>query len=118
VATELVIAVPALLLMVLVILQFTVYAHARHIAQAIAAQALATARVDGGTPTAAQTAGQQMAAQLGPTLAHTSVDVQRGADRARVTVSGTAPAVLPGLALPVTVRDEGPIERVVAGTGG
>jgi Flp pilus assembly protein TadG len=114
VASELVIAVPALLFMVLIILQFAVYAHARHIAQAVAAQSLATARVEGGTAAAGRVAGQQLAAQLGPTLAHPVIDVQRAVDRVAVTVTGTAPTVLPGLALPVTARDDGPTERLVA----
>ena len=113
VAAELVIAVPALLLMVTAIVQFAVYAHARHIAQAVAAQALTAARVQGANATAGEVAAKDLLAQLGPSLTDTAVDVQRSNDRVTVTVTGSVTAVLPGLVLPITVRDDGPVERVV-----
>ena len=115
-ATELVIAVPALLLMMLTVVQFAVYAHARHIAQAVAAQALAAARVDGGTAAAGETAGRQLLSQLGSALTQPTVTVRRGPARVAVTVTGSAAHVLPGSALPVTVQDDGPVERLVPAT--
>jgi Flp pilus assembly protein TadG len=116
VSAEVVIAVPALLVMVLAVVQFAVVAHARHIAQAVAAHALATARVDGGTAAAGRSAAEQLAAQLGPTLVDPVVDVVRGPERVTVTVTGTAQTVLPPLALTVTVTDDGPVERPLPAT--
>lgn len=117
VATELLLAVPALLLMVLAVVQFAVYAHARNIAQTVAAQAVAAARVDGGTAGAGRAAAQQLLAQLGPTLRRPVVDVQRGPARVTVTVAGSVDPLLPGLDLPITVRDDGPVEHLSPVTG-
>lgn len=111
--TELVIAVPALLLMVLTVVQFAVYEHARHIAQAVAAHAVTTARVQGGTTAAGQAAGRQLLTQLGPTLTGATIDVRRGTDRVTVTVTGHAETVLPGMHLPITVTSDGPIEHLL-----
>jgi Flp pilus assembly protein TadG len=113
-AAELVIAVPALLTMVLLIVQFAVYEHARHIAQAVAAQALTAARISDGTATAGQAAGAGLALQLGPSLTGMVLDVQRSPDRVIVTVNGQAEQVLPWVTLPITVRDEGPVETLPA----
>src|SRR4051794_21902947 len=49
VTVELVIATPLLLLMLLAIVQFALWSHATHIAQAAASQGLAAARVQNGT---------------------------------------------------------------------
>ncbi|HEY3709387.1 MAG TPA: TadE/TadG family type IV pilus assembly protein, partial [Amycolatopsis sp.] len=49
VTVELVIATPLLLLALLAIIQFAVWSHATHVAQAAASQALATARTQDGT---------------------------------------------------------------------
>ena len=47
VTPELALTVPALLLLILLIAQFAIWAHATHIAQAAASQALSAARVQG-----------------------------------------------------------------------
>jgi len=114
VSAELVIAVPALMVMVLTIVQFAVYAHAQHVAQAVAAHALADARADGAIAADARASAEQLAAQLGPGLAHPSVAVDRGADVVTVTVTGTAPTVLPPFTFTVSVTDTGPVERFPA----
>jgi Flp pilus assembly protein TadG len=111
---ELVIAVPALLLMVLTVVQFAVAAHARHVAQAVAAHAVDTTRRQGGTSAAGHRAGDALLAQLGPTLTAASIDVHRGPDRATATVTGYAETVVPGLRLRIRATSSGPVERLVA----
>lgn len=110
--TELVVAVPLLLLMLLATVQGGVWMHATHIAQAGAAQALAAARTDDGTVAAGQAQARSVLGQLGDgVLVDARVSVARGADRVRVEIHGTAASVLPGIRLPVTVAAEGPLEK-------
>ena len=116
--TELLIAVPALLLMTLGIVQVAVYEHAQHIAQAVAAQAVSAARLQDGSASAGQAAGQRLLDQLGPCLGGVTITVRRGTQRVSVTVVGHAESVLPGLAPPVRVTGDGPVERLPVGAAG
>lgn len=117
-AVELVVATPLLLLMVMGIVQFALWSHAEHVAQAAASQALAVARVDGGTATAGVRQARQLLDDLarGP-LENPDVDVTRSATAVRVRISGTATAVVPFLYLPVRAEAAGPVEAFRAGAG-
>lgn len=109
--TELVIVMPVLLTMVMVIAQWTLWAHATHIAQAAASEALSAARVHGGTVAAGQAQAQHVLDQLGRgPLSGPQVSVTRDAHRAAVTITGTATSVLPFLRLPVHAEAAGPVE--------
>lgn len=114
VSAELVIATPVLLLMLLAIVQFALWSHATHVAQAAASHGLAAARVQGSTAAAGSAAAQQMLDELasGP-LTETSVHVERTATSAAVRISGTATSVIPFLHMPVHAEAEGPTERFV-----
>ncbi|MFD2486735.1 TadE/TadG family type IV pilus assembly protein [Amycolatopsis albidoflavus] len=114
---ELVVATPLLLLTLLAIIQFAVWSHATHVAQAAASQALATARAQHGTAAAGRAAGQRLLADLaaGP-LRDPGLAVSRGADSASASVRGEAAAVLPGVHLPVHAEAAGPVERFVPDT--
>lgn len=114
VSAELVIATPLLLLILLAIVQFALWSHATHIAQAAAAQGLAVARAQHGTAAAGTASAQQLLDQLaqGP-LTGTNVVAERGAESASVRVSGTATSVFPFLSLPVHAEAAGPVERFV-----
>ena len=111
VGVQVVIATPALLLVLLMIVQFALWAHATHVAQAAAAQGLAASRVVGGTAAAGSASAQQLLGQLdsGP-LTHTSVSSVRDARSATITITGEANAVLPFLHLPVRAQSTGPVE--------
>ncbi|MEC3978887.1 TadE family protein [Amycolatopsis sp. H20-H5] len=114
VSVELAIATPLLLLTLLAIIQFALWSHATHVAQAAASQGLATARAQGGTAAAGSASAQQMLEQLarGPlTGAHVSAD--RSATSASVRITGTATSVIPFLSLPVHAEASGPAERFV-----
>jgi cbb3-type cytochrome oxidase subunit 3 len=109
-----VIATPLLLLILLAIVQFALWSHATHIAQAAASQGLAVARAQNGTAAAGTASAQQLLDQLaqGP-LTGTSVASERSAESASVRVSGTATSVVPFLSLPVHAEAAGPVERFV-----
>ncbi|MDX3192917.1 TadE/TadG family type IV pilus assembly protein [Streptomyces sp. MN03-5084-2B] len=109
---ELVIATPLLLLALLTIIQFALWSHATHVAQAAASQALAAARVQDGSTSAGHAAGQQLLDELaaGP-LRDPHIDVTRTATSAAVSIHGEAIAVLPGVHLPVHAEAAGPLER-------
>ena len=106
-----VIATPLLLLLLLMIVQFALWAHATHVAQAAAAQGLAASRVVGGTAAAGSASAQQLLGELdnGP-LTHASVSSVRDARTATITITGEASPVLPFLHLPVRAHSTGPLE--------
>lgn len=111
---ELVIATPVLLLLILLITQFALYMHATHIAQAAASQALSAARVQGGSTAAGSAEAQRVLSQLGRgPLQGSSVNVQRGATQASVTINGTVTNVLPFVTVAVHAEAVGPVEKFV-----
>lgn len=113
---ELVIATPLLLLLILLIVQFALYMHATHIAQAAASQALSAARVSSGSTTAGTTEANRVLSPLGNgPLRASSVDVQRTATQASVTITGTVTSVVPLLTLTVHAEAVGPVERWTGG---
>ena len=114
VSAELVIATPLLLLVLLAIVQFALWSHATHIAQAAASQGLATARSQNGTAAAGTASAQQLLGQLaGGPLRSAAVSTDRGPAAAAVRISGTATSVVPFLTLPVHAEAAGPVERFV-----
>ncbi len=118
-AAELVIAVPLLMLLILLIVQFAIWAHASSVAQATAEESLAAARVQGGSAAAGQQRAAQVLGQTGSAvLISPRVSVTRAAATATVQITGTAEEVLPvpGMALPVHITVTGPVERFVPAT--
>lgn len=119
VTAELVIVTPLLLLMLLAIVQFALWSHATHIAQAAASQGLAAARVQGGTAATGTAGAQQVLDQLaGGPLRGAAVTSDRDADSASVRISGTATPVIPFLSLPVHAEAAGPVERFIPDLSG
>ncbi|WP_255375617.1 TadE/TadG family type IV pilus assembly protein [Saccharomonospora sp. CUA-673] len=111
---ELVVAVPALLLLLLVIAQFAIWAHASHVAQTAASQALSSTRVQGATNTDGRQHARAVLAQLGGGPLHSAhVAVSRDAEQSSVEVAGYAARVIPFLDLRVSARAVGPNERFV-----
>lgn len=100
--------------MLLAIVQFALWSHATHIAQAAASQGLAVARSQNGTAAAGTSSARQLLDQLasGP-LTGSTVASDRNAAWASVRVSGTATPVVPFLSLPVRAEAVGPVERFV-----
>lgn len=111
-SVEMVLVFPLVLLALLLIAQLSLWAHARHIAEAAADQALTATRVRDGTPADGQRAAGQLLGQLGPgPLRDTRVVITRGPTRSTVDVTGQASSIAPFLALPVRAHVVGPTER-------
>ena len=114
--------IPLVMLLVLLIVQFAVWQHALHVAQAAAEQGLAAARVQDGTAADGHAAAEAVLDQIGRgPLVDPAVGVDRGATQVSVTVDATAESVVPGLRLPVHARAVGasePATPSAAGAGG
>jgi len=116
VTVEFAIAAPLMLFLLMLIVQFALWAHATHIAQAAANAGVQATRVHGGTIAAGEAQTQAVLDQMsGSTLADPTVTVSRTPTAATVTVDGTATAVLPGLSLPVHATVTAPRELVPGG---
>jgi Flp pilus assembly protein TadG len=109
---NLVVAFPALLLLLLLTVQGALIAHARNIAQAAAQEGLRDARLYGGSQAAGQRTAEAFLTQTaGDLLTYRSVTTNRTATRARVEVQGRALSLVPGVHPVVTGHAEGPVER-------
>ncbi|MDN5751208.1 MAG: pilus assembly protein [Pseudonocardia sp.] len=109
---ELAVATPLLLLMLMLIVQFALWSHASHVAQAAAAQGLGAARMRGGTGADGTREARELLAQLaGGPLGDPLVETTRDATSVTVTVRGTVTPVVPFLVLPVRAVAVGPVER-------
>lgn len=114
VAAELVVATPLLLLLILAVVQFALWQHASHVADVIAQQGLAAARVQGGSPAAGRSEADAVYTQLGQGLiVHPTVTATEDATTDRVVVTGHVTSVIPFLSLPVRAVAVGPHERFV-----
>jgi Flp pilus assembly protein TadG len=111
--TELVLLMPVVLLLVLLIVQFGLWLHARQVATAAAQEGLVAAQVETGTAGAGHDRALAFLTEAGG-LREVRVDAARDLTTARVVVTGTTPAVIPGTALGVSGVAEGPVEQWVA----
>jgi Flp pilus assembly protein TadG len=113
VSAELAIATPLLLLILLGVVQFALWSHATHVAQAAAAQGLAATRVQGGTAGAGRDRAQQFLRQLDSgSLTDIAVHATRSLEQATVDIDGAASSVVPFLELRVHAEAAGAVERV------
>jgi Flp pilus assembly protein TadG len=111
--TELVLLMPVVLLLVLLIVQFGLWLHARQVATAAAQEGLVAAQVETGTAAAGHDRAVAFLTRAGG-LREVRVDAARDLTTARVVVTGTTPAVIPGTAFGVSGVAVGPVERWVA----
>lgn len=114
VTTELVIATPVLLLLIMAVVQFALWQHAVHIAEAAAQEGCSAARVQNGTNAAGEREAQHIISVIGgPLVVGPAVNVSRTAVAVTVQVSGSAEQVVPVLQLPITATCSAPIEPVL-----
>ena len=105
---------PALLVTVMLIVQFALYLHAQSIAEAAAQDGAAAARRADGSVSSGRAAVHRSLGATGPRmLSGRSVSVARTATVARVSVTGRVLALVPGISLRVHETAEGPVERFV-----
>ncbi|MGH3997972.1 MAG: TadE/TadG family type IV pilus assembly protein [Pseudonocardiaceae bacterium] len=111
---ETVILAPVLLFMLMAIVQFGLYFHARNIAEQSAQEGAAVARRFDGTAAAGRSKTLEFLGSLGSdTLRGRSVQANRTPETATVTVSGTVISLVPWLDLRVEESATGPVERYV-----
>ncbi|WP_194896872.1 TadE/TadG family type IV pilus assembly protein [Catenulispora pinisilvae] len=111
VTLELVLAFPLVLLLILLVAQFTMFYFGSEAAHTAASQAVAVARAQDATSGTGQTQGQQILDQVaGGTLPQRSITVARGAAEATADVTGTVQSLIPGFHLHVSAHASAPIE--------
>lgn len=110
--TQLVLVTPAVLLFLLLVVQFALAWHAQHIAQTAASHALADTRArDGTTARGADTARRTLRGTGGRVLRAPHIEVTRDATSATVEIRVGVMPVIPGLHLAVEGHAAGPVER-------
>jgi Flp pilus assembly protein TadG len=113
--TETVIVVPALILLIMVVIQFGLWYHAQHVVQAAAQEGARAARAEGATANDGLERAMAFVAQVGgDSVNGAEVTSDRSADGVTVRVTGTAPAVVPGLRLGVRAAAVSPLEEFTA----
>ena len=112
VTTEVVLLTPVLLFLVMLVVQFGLWLHAQHVAQAAADEGLRDARVAsvpiGDAETRAAAFLDQAASSV---IEGRNVAIERDDETARVIVTGHAPAVVPGFELGIRAVAAAPVER-------
>lgn len=111
--TELVLLMPVVLLLVMIVVQFGLWMHARQVVLSAAQEALSVAQQLDATSDAGHSRAEEFLAQAGG-VRDAAVVVDRELTTATASVTGTTPAVVPGLSLGVSAVVEGPVERFVS----
>lgn len=109
---EAVLAVPVLLLLIMTVIQFGLFYHASHTAEAAVQEGVRAARVEGGTAADGRDRAERFMHDAAPTLVNgVRVDAVRDTEVARVEVRGSVRAIVPGLHLSIHAEAESPVER-------
>jgi Flp pilus assembly protein TadG len=111
---QFVIVFPALLLCVMMTIDFGIWMHTRHLVQSAADDGLARAQQLGGTADDGKNESQAQLAYLGGSmLTGSTVTATRDATTASVRIDATAISVVPFFSLPIHETVSGPVERFV-----
>ncbi|MDA8356557.1 MAG: pilus assembly protein [Actinomycetota bacterium] len=111
VAAELVIATPLLLLLIMGVIQFALWEHAVHVADAVAQQGVSVGRLQGEPAEAGETEARSVLDQLGPSvLTGTTITATKTTEMTTVTVTGHAESILGVFSLPVSATASGASE--------
>lgn len=104
--------IPVIMLLLVVFIQLALWAHAAQVAQLAASEGDRAARSFGESPAAGVTQAQAILTGAGSDLAssHAVIVVLPG-DEARITVTGSATSLLPGISLPVSAVEIGPVQE-------
>ena len=109
---ELAVVTPLLLVLVLASVHVGLWFHAHQIVTAAAQEAARAARAELATDADGYQKAEQMLTDLGPrSVTDPAVTVTRAGSTVTVTVTGQAPAVIPGLVLDVSATAASPIEE-------
>jgi Flp pilus assembly protein TadG len=111
VSAELVIATPLLLLLIMSVVQFAIWEHATHVADAVAQQGLAVGRLQGESAAAGQAEAQSVLNQLGTgVLISPEITATKTAATTTLVVTGRAESIIGLFSLPVKATATGPTE--------
>ena len=111
---EVVLVMPAVFIILMLVIQVALAAHARSVAQAAAQEGAADARHFDGSSAQAWTTTNKYLDDLGPRIVqHRNVNVQRTRNSATVTVTGTVMSLVPWIKLSIRETSSGPVERYV-----
>ena len=111
-ATEAVLVTPALLFLVMLVIQFGLWYHAQHVVRAAAEEGVRVARSEQSSAEAGERTVESFLAQVGPRIViEPVVVVERTADEVTVAVSGRVVSVVPGFSLPLEATAVSPVER-------
>lgn len=111
-STELVLVMPAVLMMVLLAVQFGMYLHAAQVVEAAAQEGLEAGRGERDSAAASSARASTFLADTGG-VQNAAVTARRDLAQVAVTVTGLAAEVVPGLDLRVTSVAIGPVERFI-----
>lgn len=111
-STQLAVMFPALLVWIMLIVQYGLWYHAKQVADAAAAEGLDAAQVPDGSIEGGEAATRSFLASAG-NLEGVAVDIERGTDEVTVEVRGRAPSLVPGFEWGVAARAVGVVERFI-----
>ena len=112
VAAELVIATPLLLLLIMGVIQFALWEHAVHIADAVAQQGVSVGRLQGEPAEAGEQEARSILNQLGPSvLTGVTITATKTTEMTTVSVTGHAESILGVFSLPVSATATGASEQ-------
>jgi hypothetical protein len=103
---------PAVLLWLMLIVQYGLWWHAKQVANAAAAEAVDVVQIPTTSTASGEVAARDFLAQSG-NLTDVAVVVERTPTVVTVEVSGRAPRLVPGFTWSVTARSQGPVERFI-----
>lgn len=110
--TEVVLVTPVLLFLVMLVIQFGLWFHAQHVAQAAAEEGARAARAEHGSAGTGRGRAEAFLDQAGRTIiTNRSIVATRSADVVTIGVHGQAVNVVPGFRLPVNATATSPVER-------
>lgn len=110
--TQVAILMPALLIWIMLIVQYGLWYHAKQVADAAAAEAVDAAQTPTGTAALGEEAARGFLRSSG-NLGVPVVSVERDVDVVVAVVRGDAPQLVPGLSWSVTGRAEAAVERFI-----
>ena len=114
---EVVLVMPVVILLITLVIQFALWAHATHVAIAAAQDGAQAARLEGATAEAGRARALDFLSQAAPALITSPVvTARRDAEVATVMVRGSVASLVPGLRLNVEERASGTVERFRPGT--
>lgn len=111
-STALAVLMPALLVWIMLAVQYGLWFHAKQVAGAAAAEAVTAAKVPSGTSDDGHRAAASFLTQAG-NLDELRITVERDALVASAEIAGTAPRLVPGIRWSVTASAESPVERFI-----